>query len=107
MGFAPRLARNRLKVSELITPMRHSVSVGLFMLIYLWLGLGGALGTIARYCVNGVVSRYFETFPMGTLLVNVSGSFIIGFFATLTAPGGRWLVSPAVSTFFMAGICGG
>jgi CrcB protein len=77
------------------------------MLIYLWLGLGGALGTIARYCVNGLVSRHFETFPMGTLVINVSGSFIIGFFGSLTGTEGRWMVSSAFRTFFMVGICGG
>jgi CrcB protein len=77
------------------------------MLIYFWLGLGGALGTIARFWVNGLVSKYFETFPMGTLVINVTGSFAIGFFATLTDTDGRWLVSPTFRTFFMVGICGG
>ena len=38
--------------------------------------------------------RFGETFPWGTLLVNVVGSFIIGFFATLTGPDGRLLVAP-------------
>ena len=77
------------------------------MLVYLWLGLGGALGTVARYWVNGVVSRHFDSFPMGTLLINITGSFLIGFFATMTAPEGRWLVSPTFRAFFMTGICGG
>jgi fluoride exporter len=78
------------------------------MLIYLWLGLGGAIGTIARYSLNGVISRHFgETFPLGTLTINVTGSFLIGLFFTLTSPEGRWLVSPAFRTFFMIGICGG
>ncbi len=77
------------------------------MLTYFWLGLGGALGTIARFWVNGLVSKHFETFPMGTLVINVTGSFAISFFATLTDPDGRWLVSPTLRTFFMIGICGG
>ena len=78
------------------------------MLTYLWLGIGGGLGTIARFAVNGIVSRHFgETFPLGTLVINVSGSFLIGAFATLTSPDGRWLVGPAFRTFFMVGICGG
>lgn len=77
------------------------------MLTYLALGLGGGIGTIARYVVNGLVSKHFETFPMGTLVINVSGSFIISFFATFTEPEGRWLVSPTFRTFFMVGICGG
>jgi CrcB protein len=78
------------------------------MLIYLWLGLGGAIGTIARYALNGVISEWFgQSFPLGTLVVNVTGSFVIGIFAELTAPEGRWLASPAFRTFFMVGICGG
>ena len=77
------------------------------MLIYIWLGLGGALGTIGRFLVNGLVSKYFDTFPMGTLIINVTGSFIISFFATLTDPDGRFLVSPSFRAFFMTGVCGG
>jgi len=78
------------------------------MLNYLWVGIGGALGSIARFWASGFVARHFgETFPYGTLVVNVTGSFLIGFFATLTAPDGRWLVSPGGRIFFMVGICGG
>lgn len=77
------------------------------MLTYFSLFLGGGLGTIARYSVNGLISRRFVTFPMGTLVINVTGSFVISFFATLTDPDGRWLVSPTFRTFFMVGICGG
>jgi fluoride exporter len=76
-------------------------------LTYLWLGLGGALGTMGRYWLNGLVSTYFVTFPMGTLVINVTGSFAIAFFGTLTATDGRWLVSPNARLFFMTGICGG
>jgi CrcB protein len=66
------------------------------------------LGTIARFWVNGVVSRRFgETFPLGTLVINVTGSLVIGSFAALTSPEGRWLVSPTFRVFFMVGICGG
>jgi CrcB protein len=78
------------------------------MLNYLWVGMGGALGSIARFWVSGFVARQFgETFPYGTLIVNVTGSFIIGLFATLTDTDGRWLVAPSFRAFFMAGICGG
>src|SRR5215475_15484607 len=75
---------------------------------YFWVLLGGALGTGARYWLSGVVARLFgETFPWGTLLVNVSGSFVIGLFATLTGSEGRWLAPASFRQFFMIGICGG
>ena len=77
------------------------------MLTYLWLGLGGAMGTMMRYWLNGLVSTWFVTFPMGTLVINVTGSFLIAFFGTLTAADERWLVSPNARLFFMTGICGG
>ena len=78
------------------------------MLNYLWIGLGGALGSIARFWGSNFVARCFgETFPFGTLAVHVTGSFVIGFFATLTDTEGRWLVSPSFRTFFMVGLCGG
>jgi CrcB protein len=77
-------------------------------LAYLWIALGGALGSVARFWLSGVVAnRFGETFPWGTLIVNVSGSFVIGLFAGSTGPEGRWLVSPAFRQFFMIGICGG
>ncbi|MGA7711722.1 MAG: fluoride efflux transporter CrcB [Rhizomicrobium sp.] len=76
--------------------------------LYLVVAVGGALGTISRYFVSGVVANAFgETFPWGTLIINVTGSFIIGFFATLTAPDGRLFVSGSTRQFVMTGICGG
>jgi CrcB protein len=70
--------------------------------------LGGALGSGMRYLLSGVVAeRFGESFPLGTLAVNVIGSVAIGFFATITGTEGRWLVSPAGRVFFMTGVCGG
>jgi CrcB protein len=77
------------------------------LITYLWVGLGGALGTVLRFWLNGLVSNWFDTFPMGTLVINVTGSFAITFFGTLTVADGRWLVSPNARIFFMTGICGG
>jgi CrcB protein len=78
------------------------------MLNYLSVMLGGALGTGARYWASGFVAqRSGEFFPLGTLLVNISGSFIIGFFATATDPQGRLLVSPDFRQFFTIGVLGG
>src|SRR4051812_49712739 len=65
---------------------------------------GGALGSVARYWLSGVIGRRFgETFPYGTLLVNVSGCLVIGFFATYTGTEGRLLVRPEWRLAFMAG----
>jgi len=78
------------------------------MLAYLLIALGGALGSVGRYWFSGVVARQFgETFPWGTLLVNISGSFAIGFFAALADPGGRRVIGPTGRQFLMYGICGG
>ena len=78
------------------------------MLSYFWVSAGGAIGSAARFWISGLVaSRYGQTFPFGTLAVNVTGSFIIGLFAALTDPEGRILASPSFREFFMIGICGG
>jgi CrcB protein len=70
--------------------------------------VGGALGTISRYWLSGIVaSSIGETFPWGTLIINVVGSFVIGFFATLTAPDGRFFVPTDMRSFVMIGVCGG
>jgi CrcB protein len=75
---------------------------------YVWIMLGSALGGAARYWISGFVANHFgETFPWGTILVNISGSFVIGFFATLTGPDGRLLVSSTARIFVMVGLCGG
>jgi fluoride exporter len=78
------------------------------MLTYMWVAIGGALGTTARYWLSTVVARAFgETFPWGTLIINVTGSLVIGFFAALTGPDGRVFASSTVRQFVMIGICGG
>jgi fluoride exporter len=76
--------------------------------IYLWIGLGSALGGMARFWCSGVMARLIgETFPWGTLFVNVLGSLIIGFFATMTAPDGRLFVDATMRQFVMLGVLGG
>ena len=65
------------------------------MLAYLWIAIGGALGSVGRFWFSGVVGRQFgETFPWGTLLINVSGSLVLGFLFALTVERG---VLPAES----------
>jgi CrcB protein len=75
---------------------------------YIWVAIGGALGSVARYWCSGVAARLIgETFPWGTLIVNVLGCLIIGFFATITGPDGRLLMGTIPRQFVMIGICGG
>jgi fluoride exporter len=75
---------------------------------YILIAIGSALGGTARYWCSGVVARLVgETFPWGTFVVNVAGSFIIGFFATLTGPDGRVYLGTPARQFVMMGFCGG
>jgi fluoride exporter len=76
--------------------------------LYLAIGLGGMLGSVARGLVSlGFLHLMGSGLAWGTLAVNVAGSFLIGLYATLTEPGGRISVSPARRQFVLAGFCGG
>jgi CrcB protein len=68
---------------------------------------GGAFGTLARYIVSVLALPISRELPCGTILINVSGSFIIGLFGTLTLAHGRYPVSENVRLFVMIGLCGG
>ena len=75
---------------------------------YLWIGIGSALGGMLRHWCSGIAARLIgETFPWGTLIVNVFGSLVIGFFFTYTGPDGRLFLGSLERQFVMAGICGG
>jgi CrcB protein len=75
---------------------------------YLWIAIGSALGGLARYGLSSAIANWIGAgFPWGTLAVNVSGSFVIGFFATLTGPDGRLLVPSDARQFVLIGLCGG
>jgi CrcB protein len=84
------------------------LTAGNTILLYCWIALGSAIGGVARYWCSGVAARLFgETFPWGTLIVNITGSFIIGFFATLTGPDGRIFAGSTMRQFVMMGLLGG
>lgn len=78
------------------------------MVNYIFVMLGGAVGTGARFWASGFVAQRFgEFFPLGTLVVNVTGCFAAGFFAALSDPAGPFLVPSRFRQFFMIGVCGG
>lgn len=69
------------------------------------MGVAGALGTMARYGLDGLVSRRFPgAFPLGTFVVNVTGSLLVGFVFTVLTE--RFLVSPAVRSALTIGFLG-
>ena len=68
--------------------------------------LGGAIGTVARYLVGIASGKLFGLdFPWGTLIINVTGSFLIGAFAALFAE--KWDLPQAARIFLIVGVCGG
>jgi CrcB protein len=67
---------------------------------------GGALGSVARYLVGiGSANLFGTNFPWGTLIINMTGSFLIGTFVGLFAA--KWDLSQAARIFLTVGICGG
>ena len=81
---------------------------GAGVLAYFWIAVGSALGGVARYWCSDVVGRFsVGLFPWGTIIVNVSGSFVIGFANALAGPGGGPLLGTSARQFVMVGICGG
>lgn len=76
--------------------------------LYLAVGLGSALGGGARWLASDLLAGWLGAgLPWGTLFVNVTGSWLIGLYAALTAPGGRFAAGPLQRHFVMAGVCGG
>ena len=71
------------------------------------IALGGALGSVARYWIAVLAMPISRSLPWGTMLINIVGSFAIGFFGTLTLGHGRYPVSDLGRLFFMVGVCGG
>ena len=76
------------------------------MRILLIIGTGGFIGSVFRYLLSQWMQRIFETtFPVGTLVVNIAGSFIIGIIYALSEKGG--ILTPEWRMFLAVGICGG
>lgn len=74
--------------------------------LILAVALGGGLGSVTRYLVGIGSGKLFGiAFPWGTLIINVTGSFLIGLFVGLFAT--RWDLPQAIRVFLTVGICGG
>jgi CrcB protein len=70
--------------------------------------LGGAAGSMWRYWWSGFVAQHFgETFPFGTLVVNIVGSILIGVFSGLLMHISNSSIATALQQFLIIGICGG
>src|SRR5215472_7879173 len=75
-------------------------------ILYACVAIGGMLGSIARYLASLLIPAA-AGFPWATLFVNISGSFVIGFYSTLTGPDGRLFATTRQRQFVMTGFCGG
>lgn len=74
---------------------------------YLWVTIGSALGGLLRYALTRMTLALSLSFPYGTILINVLGSFVIGYFGTLTLQSGKYAASDNLRLFVMVGVCGG
>src|SRR5690606_850256 len=89
-------------------PCSIRVSSVTHMQAYLLVAVGGAIGSVTRFWMTGVIdTRIGGAFPWGTIAVNVLGCLVIGFLAAFHQPDSRWIISPAARQFLMIGICGG
>ncbi|MEO7103343.1 MAG: fluoride efflux transporter CrcB [Gemmatimonadaceae bacterium] len=76
------------------------------MLIWLYVAVGSAVGGVGRYVVGGAIQQRFGlAFPAGTLLINITGSFLIGFILRLALGGTQ--MSPETRILLTTGFCGG
>jgi len=75
-------------------------------ILYVCVAAGGMLGSLGRYLASLLIPAVSE-FPFATLFVNITGSFIIGFYGTLSGPDGRLFASTRQRQFVMTGFCGG
>ena len=74
---------------------------------YFWIIVGSIIGGVARYmCASFISTNLGEAFPWDTLLVNMVGAFIIGFFAALSSVDGIWSTSPEIRPLVIIGFCG-
>ncbi len=83
-----------------------SLNLARTAILYACVAVGAVLGGLARYLASLLIASV-SGFPLATLFVNVTGSFIIGFYGTLSGPDGRLFASAQQRQFVMTGFCGG
>lgn len=76
-------------------------------LIYASVAAGSVIGGSLRYLASLAMQPFGAALPWSTLFVNVTGSLLIGLYAALTGPDGRFIAGPRQRHFVMTGICGG
>jgi CrcB protein len=77
-------------------------------MIYLYVAIGGALGSMSRFWLANAMAVWAGAeFPWGTLLINILGSFVISFFGSLTGSFPRFAVPYEARIFVTVGLCGG
>jgi len=76
------------------------------VILYGCIAAGSVLGGVARYLASLAI-QLDPAFPWATLFVNVTGSFIIGFYSALSGPDGRLFAGARQRQFVMTGFCGG
>jgi fluoride exporter len=76
------------------------------MLIWLYIAVGSAAGGVSRYVIGSAMQQRFGvSFPVGTLLVNITGSLLLGLIMRLALGGTQ--ISPETRIFLTTGFCGG
>jgi CrcB protein len=84
MGLRLNVATGRL-TRQLLCPRREGALMTMLM-PYLLVGVGGFVGANARFVIARLVGAVFETrFPLGTFVINISGSFLLGVLGTIIA----------------------
>ena len=76
----------------------------------IWVGLGGGLGSVLRWCIGRVMAeRYTGNFPLGTFLINISGSLVIGYLSVLFNVDwhNRYGHGMVLNAFLLTGLLGG
>ncbi|MCA3262365.1 MAG: fluoride efflux transporter CrcB [Telmatospirillum sp.] len=107
-GLACQTLKPKINPTKAIWQRRRKAVTQNFAL-YLWIAIGSAVGGVARHAASAAILAVADPqgLPWWTILVNVTGSFAIGFVAAATAPSGIWPQSETMRVFLTVGVLGG